>query len=174
MNVERNEHNDVERVECGRRCAPQPSDPPPPAPFPSRDQVKQALDKLGFLPGETVQLATKVMGKFKVKGKFKRWAVHVSDVDETVLQPQQDSWIGSNPIKPEGRDFKKDRVSLIRNIVVDVDYNEPGHHKRESPYADAAAATKAIEPLPQPTYVQDTGGGIHAFWRLSEQVAARQ
>lgn len=57
-------------------------------------------------------------------------------------------------------------VSAVTHLWADLDVAGPNHVATALP-PTIEAALGIIASLPQPTYVASTGGGLHAYWRLS-------
>lgn len=77
-----------------------------------------------------------------------------------------------------GRGRKRANVEAVRSFWVDIDAGESKSAKNpDKVYATKTAALKALDAaltslpaLPSPTYVVDSGAGIHAYWCLSDDV----
>lgn len=71
-------------------------------------------------------------------------------------------------LRAEGRRGGAADCAAMLGAFADLDVAGPGHKSTDRLPPTLAAARAILEPLPTPTLVVETGGGLHAWWLLDE------
>jgi hypothetical protein len=70
--------------------------------------------------------------------------------------------------KPDGRRYRRrlDNVAFLGSFFVDIDTGKPGAYPDKATAAQDTFRAVAALGLPSPSFVVDSGGGLHVYWLL--------
>ncbi len=104
--------------------------------------------------------AKSVEDVFELIKKYKQHNVYVALASFTVL---------------DGKFSRKAKfANQVQSLWIDIDCNHDGESHQYGTKQDALDALKATAVLPKPTYVVDSGNGIHAYWVLDRPMDASE